>query len=356
MRISGFVFLFLFSVQLFSQQKDSIPAEEDFSQYADVEVATSTIVVKKYCSQKIIGLSPAKLISAGYDFVFKNKLTADTLGNFLGNVDTIYNNYGVRFAANFPVISNNKLILNLGVNYLDFKYSFERPINNVHPLNYNLATYGLRSYGLNGTLFKPLNEKQFLIIQAQGDWNGDFKMNELPAGNSLKISGAAIYGFKPHDRRQYGFGVTRTYRAGEVNYIPVFLYNYTFQNRKMGFEMLLPARANFRYTINSRNMLFAGFELEGNSYFLKNIEKNYNFGLYNNVQLRRSEIRPRLTYEFSVYKFIWASVQVGYRLNYRFNIDDGEYYRAFGDEPPYLMNNSVSGAPYFNVSINLVSP
>lgn len=329
--------------------------EEDFSQYANVEVATSTVVSKTYCSQKIVGLSPAKLISFGFDYVSKNELGLDTFDNIYGNQATILNNSGVRLAANFPVISNNKMILNLGFSYLDFKYQFKEPVNNIHPLNYTLAKNGLRSYGINGTLFKPLNEKEFVIAQTSFDLNGDFTLSEFPVNEALKISGALLYGVKPHERRQYAFGVTRTYRAGEVNYLPVFLYNYTFKNKKWGIEMLLPARANLRYSFNARNMLFAGFELEGNSYALTKMTNDFNLINYKNLQLRRSEIRARITYERSIYKFIWLSLQAGYRINYNMSIDNGEFYRGFGDKP-YLLNNTLSSALYFNFSLNLVSP
>lgn len=328
-----------------------VEEEEDYSQYADVETTTST--VKRYCSQKVVGLSPAKLISIGYDFVGNHSLTSDTVSNYFDYASNINNNTGVRFAANFPVISNNKLILNLGLNYLDFKYQFADASNYLHPLNNSLAKHGLRSYGANATLFKPLNEKRFIILQASFDANSSSRIDEFQS-DYLKISGAAIFGFKPHERLQYGFGVTRTYRGGGINYLPVILYNYTFVNKKWGIEMLLPARANLRYTINARNMLFAGFEVEGNSYALTKFKQDYNLP-YNNVQLHRSEIRPRLTYEFSVYKFIWLSLQAGYRLNYKFNVDEGDNYKTISDKP-YVMENNLKGSYYFNVSLNLVSP
>lgn len=76
----------------------------------------------------------------------------------------------------------------------------------------------------------------------------------------------------------------------------------------------------------------------------------YNLG-YKNLQLHRSEIRPRLTYEFSIYNFIWMSIQAGYRLSYKYNVDDVDY-----KADPVIMNNKVGGSYYFNVSLNLVSP
>ena len=84
--------------------------EEDFSMYADVEAAASTDKSKIYCSQKILGLSPSKLISIGFDFVGANAIDTDTIGSYFGNTADFNNNSGIRFAANFPVISNNKVI------------------------------------------------------------------------------------------------------------------------------------------------------------------------------------------------------------------------------------------------------
>lgn len=324
--------------------------EEDFSMYADVVDAPTDNKKKIYCSQKIIGLSPSKLISLGFDYVAKNELESDTISTYLGHKSTFNRNTGVRFAANFPVISNTKMILSLGVSYLDFKYNkVSDSLSNIHPLTASLAQNGLRSYGVNATLFKPFNEKWFMVVQAGADQNNAGDLN-LFHSNGLKINGAAIFGKKAHDRRQFGVGVTQSYRGGALNYFPVVMYNYTSQNKKWGIEMLLPARANVRYTVNARNLLFAGFELEGNSYYMNPMVTNYNLG-YKNLQLHRSEIRPRLTYEFSVYNFIWMSVQAGYRLSYNFKVDDVDY-----KAEPAIMDNKLGGAPYFNISLNLVSP
>lgn len=349
-----FSILFLslfFSFIVYSQTPvdTSKTVEEDFSMYADVVEAPSTNKSKVYCSQKIIGLSPSKLISIGFDFVGANSIDVDTIGSYFGNTANVEYNTGTRFSANFPVISNNKMILSLGVNYLDFKYKISSPANTIHPLINSLNKNGLRSYGINATLFKPFNAKLFGIVQLAADHNSAGKIDQFHA-NGLKYSGAAILGKKPHERLQYGVGVTQSYRGGALNYFPVVLYNYTFKNRKWGVEMLLPARANVRYSINPRNLLFVGFELEGNAYYMNPMIAEYNLG-FKNLQLHRSEIRPRLTYEFSIYKFIWMSIQAGYRLGYRFNVDDVDY-----TAEPVIMNNKVGGSYYFNVSLNLVSP
>lgn len=347
-----YLFLLLSSLSIISYaqiQPDSTKVEEeDFSIYADVVDAPSN--TKIYATQKILGLSPSKLISLGFDMVGAHSLEVDEIPNFPVNDYKISSNTGTRFAANFPVISYTKMILSLGVNYLDFNYNSDKTVTKSdNPLIYSLNQYNLRSYGVNATLFKPFNAKLFGILQFAADHNSAGLINQFNT-NGLKYGGAVIIGNKPHDRLQYGFGVTRTYRGGALIYLPVVMYNYTFKNKKWGVEMLLPARANLRYTINSRQLLFAGFEVEGNSYYMKPMVDEYSLES-NNIQLHRSEIRPRLTYEFSLYKFIWMSIQTGYRIAYRFNADDVDY-----NDKPYLMENTLNGSYYFNVSINLVSP
>jgi hypothetical protein len=56
------------------------------------------------------------------------------------------------------------------------------------------------------------------------------------------------------------------------------------------------------------------------------------------------------------------SLQAGYRINYRYEVDrlvDGdEIYRAFGllRDDPYALSNSLGNPLYINLSFNLVSP
>jgi hypothetical protein len=323
---------------------------EDYSQYANVE--TTGTPTKTYCTSKIIGGSPSKLISFGYDFQGPNTIIAgQKSSSFLEQKADIDYNSGLRVMASIPVISNTKWIVTLGANIAETKYAISSDLLPLNPLISTLRMNGLTTMGLNTTIFKPLNAKNFILTQASADWNGDYALGKIPEANQLKVSVAVLYGWKKTDKLMYGIGVSRTYRGGQQLYVPIVLYNRTF-NSKWGVECLLPARGNIRYTVNSRNMLFAGFELEGNSYRLNNMMK-YSYSPYSALELRRSEIRARLTYEFSVYKFWWLSVQAGYRVNYKFNMDDGEFY---GRKKAFVAENSLTNPFYMMVTLNLVSP
>ncbi|MFN3916972.1 MAG: hypothetical protein ACK4K0_04435 [Flavobacteriales bacterium] len=320
--------------------------------------------VKRYCSPKIHGLAPAKLVSIGYDFQGPNSLSTGSFFNQPEDVTNIQSAHGFRFISSVPVVSHNKLLINVGATYIRTNYTIDEPP--INPLSQSIKENGLNTMGLNTTIFKPLNETNFILAYFAGDLNGDYRLSDMQPLSNTKITGVALYGWRPHDRRQFGFGVTQTYRAGEVNYLPVMMYNYTAPNKKWGIEALLPARAHYRRTFNARNILLAGFELEGNAYRLNNKQGFFptadtlsqTMAHYNpaNLELKRSEIRVRLIYEKSLTNFIWLSVQAGYIVNYNYSIDSGDFYRGLFGEQPYVMENKLSSPLYFNFSINLVSP
>ncbi len=339
--------LFVFQLTLaFAQEADTV---EDYSMYGEAELAGGA---KRFCTSKIFDLSPNKLVSIGYDFQGSYQADFGGAANIPAQSLNNQRNYGLRFAANVPVISKTNILLNIGATYWENFYSFNGSISNT--LAQSLQNHGLRSMGVNFTLFKPLNEINFLIVNGSADLNGNYSFSDFQSINTAKISATAIYGWKKHDRLQYGFGVARAYRIGELNYFPVFFYNYTLPNRKWGVEALFPARAALRRTFNSRTLAFFGYELEGNSYLIRNRSNEFTGGI-DNLELRRSELRIRLVLERSIKDFIWFSLQAGLRYNARFHVDGKEFFRGFGDQP-YFLENSLSNALFVNFSINLVSP
>lgn len=362
-------------VYIFAQSSDSTQTsktneEEDFSMYDEVDFADQS--ARRYCSPKIEGLSPAKLISIGYDFQAGYGLGAGGFTTKNGETSwvpdsvRVLNSRGVRLGFNIPVISRTNLVWQMGANYWEQRYAMEglngEPLASPHPLLKTLSENGLRTMGVNTTLFKPLDDKRFLLFQGSADLNGDFSPLGLMPLKYLKYSAALVYGIRPNEKKQWGLGLARTYRVGELNYIPVFLFNWTDASNKWGTEILFPARAHVRYTVNPRHMLFGGFELEGQSYRLWNQNMTPNKFREEDLEIRRGEIRLRAMYEFSLKDFVWLSVQAGYRINYRYEVDrlvgGQEIYRAFGllSDAPYVMENRLGNPLYFNISLNLVSP
>ena len=354
----------LASTPVFAQTDGTVNDDIDWSLYEDLDFEDESM--KRYCSAKIEGLSPAKLISLGYDFQSPYDIDAGSMKllsgeSIQGGTQRVDSTAGVRAGFNLPVVSKTNLVWQLGANYWRTAYNYAQDVKSSdNPLHQTLAEHGLRTSGINTTVFKPLDETQFILFQGSADLNGTYGTNLMPA-QYLKYSAALLWGKRPTEKKQWAVGLARTYRAGELNYIPVFLYNSTSANNKWGSEVLFPARAHVRRTLNPRNMLFFGYELQGQSFRMH--EELPEFDIREqHLEIRRGEARIRAVYEFSLKDFIWMSVQAGYRLNVSYDVDrleDREIYRAFGlrhKDKKYPQENSLGNPFYINVSINLVSP
>lgn len=319
--------MLLVSVNLQAQDDDEV---FDPSQYSDAST------VKKYCTQKTLNQTPTKLIGLGFEM---NSGFKNTNAFHAQNIKAMG---GLRAQANFLVVSTNKLIISAGGTYWGTRLFSEKPValapddmNQVYENNiYNL--------GANATVFKPLDEKHFVIVQ--GNVESAFIPDEGKIDNisrSVFYYGSAFYGWKKGDYRMMGIGVSRTYRLGRPLIVPVFLYNRTF-NEKWGIEAVLPARGHVRYNFSNNSMLLGGYELEGQQVDIVN----------SNNFLQRGEIKPRLVFEQRLKGFFWLSLQAGYRVNGRFNLVD----RYNGQEKHEVLMNNWGASPYMNISINFVSP
>lgn len=315
-------------------------AKPFFAQNLSFEDVDST-PIKRYATQKVINQSPNKFISVGYEY--QGNFSYAGLPNNGGTLANINNAAGLRIALNNPLISNNKLIANIGANFWRTNFPLTQKTNNndvfVNALNGNGAT----SFGLNTTIFKPLNETNFLVLFGGADISYIAPSLKEVSVKALTVSATAIYGWKKSENLMWGLGISRTYRLGRLIHVPVFLYNKTFNN-KWGTELLLPARAHIRHNINSKSLLQMGYELEGNQYAIYNTNSSDRF-------LQRGEIKPRLIYERSIHKFWWISLQAGVRMNGRFSVVN----QYNGNETREVRKPEIGNPLYFNISLNLVS-
>ncbi len=301
--------------------------------------------VKTYCTQKVNYLSPSRFISVGYESVLPFHLTSTgshKLGENVKDVDSHVDRFsGLRVGLNTPIISRSSVIVSLGLTFWNSGVDFANPERSNLFTNLN----SLNSTGINTTIFKPLNNKNFLIIQANADANGNYqKLSEINR-KGLTYSALAIYGWKKDDNFMWGVGLSRTYRAGQVIHVPAILYNKTF-NKKWGIEAVLPAKANLRRNFSPNSFLMLGFEIEGNTFYLGQVNAK-------DTYLRRGELKPRISFEKKLKGFIWVSAQGGWRYNYRF--DGFANQNPVKNEMP-IFTNTLGNPLFFNVSLNFVSP
>lgn len=330
------------SITFFSlAQTDSTEVLEDYSNYGEVDG------VKRYATQKVLNQTPAKIISLGYDYTGEFHMPGIRISESLSVTEDkhVIQVDVFRAQLNIPVIATNKLIWQLGANYWGSKFQVMNP--GVNSFANQLNQSSLLSAGINTTIFKPLNETNFIILQASADVNGLFNQESKVTSNALTLSATAIYGWKKSEKNMIGTGIARTYRAGRLIYVPVLFWNKTF-NDKWGMELLIPAKGYVRYNINTSNMIQAGFELEGNQFSMP-IPSTQTGQFY----IQRGEFKPRIMWDKKITGFLWFSAQVGLRYNYRFDVMN----KYDGKEDSERYFSSKLGNPLFvNFSLNFVSP
>ena len=335
--------LLLLSPWLAYSQTDTTKTNDNFEGFGDADDK----VVKTYCTQKVSYLSPTKLISIGYETQLPFHLySVGTHGQTqaISTAETHVNRFGgLRLGLNTPVISRSNFILNLGLTYWNTGVTLANPERSANLFS---TLSSLNSTGLNATIFKPFNNKNYLIIQASADINGNYQSLDALNSKGITYSGSVIYGWKKNDNLMWGLGITRTYRAGQVLHIPVIYYNRTF-NQKWGIEAIFPARLHVRRNFSPSSYLMAGYEIEGNTYYLGNSASG------SDLYLRRGELKPRILFEKQIKGFVWFSAQVGLRYNWRFNVFNSQ--NPTDNQVP-LFENTLGNSLYFNIGINLVSP
>ncbi len=379
------LFLFTLMVIVFSSSALAQPVddEEDYSDYG------TDNGVKRYCTPKVIGLSPQRLISIGYEVAAPHTLSAGAIGSNAAQTGDVNNYNGLVLNANLPIISTHKFLFNLGMNYVGSRYNFaNQSLNN--PFLQSLDE-NIRTVGINTTIFKPFNEKWYGLAYLAADYSGDFNFNRFHDISNIRATYVGVIGKKFHERFMFGLGATQTYRAGAKNILPVIHWNFTSKNDKWGIEALLPARMHYRYAFTRQDILLAGFEILGSSYFLTNENNRYpgadEPGMPadynpNHIEFRRSEIRLRLEYNKalsgffqqgnnkpnkkeakglgakikSMSDFVWLGFQAGVIQAYRYDVDSENFTRLLGNDTPFLMENSMGRSLYFQFTLSLVSP
>lgn len=327
------------SLSVYAQQDSSDTF--DYSKFGDAEG------VKRFCTQKVLNQTPIRIVSVGYEQQGSFLMPDIRFSNARPETQSYSANRiaALRLQLNVPVISNNRFIWQLGANYWASRFSVENPGTNLFARSLNENT--MTSAGINTTLFKPLDEKKFLIIQGSLDANGVFPRISDVTGKAYTFSGTLIYGWKKSEKNMVGTGIARTYRAGQLIHLPVLFWNKTF-NDQWGMELLLPARGHLRYNISTANILQLGFELEGNQFWME-LPNSKN----GTVFIQRSELKPRISWDKKISGFFWLSAQAGLRYNWRFDVMNA--YNARKQNEMYF--SSQLGNPlYFNISLNFVSP
>lgn len=322
-------------------------AQEDSTELIDYSQFGDAIGVKRYCNQKVINQTPQRIVSLGIERQGGFTMPDLPLSAMLPAMQSfsVEQMTALKAQVSIPVLSTNKIIWQLGASYWGSRFALADPGN--HQLAKPLATGTLLSTGINTTIFKPVNEKNFLILQASADINGIFQKIGDINSKALTVSATALYGWKISEKNMLGIGLARTYRAGQVMHLPVVLWNKTF-NDKWGMELLLPARGHLRYNFSTASIVQLGFELEGNQFWMQ-VPGSTNGTIF----LQRGELKPRIMWDKKLSGFIWFNAQAGLRYNWRFDGMDSYNGKALNQR---YFTSALGNPLYLGFSVHFVSP
>ncbi|MCX2741255.1 DUF6268 family outer membrane beta-barrel protein [Pontibacter anaerobius] len=302
----------------------------------------------EYASPGVRGMGKPRGVVISYErlpgFDIESESDDPRLGNGEGHIKR-HNKFSVRALA--PVLNKPQTKIIVGVNYELEEFNFE----NLTPASYDLYRYledkNLKSIGLQAAYLHSLNQRNFYLIRIKGELNGDYTRDDINISDYFKATVDVAYGWKKTPDYAIGVGFQWGYTFGRQRVYPGILYNRTF-NPQWGVESIFPANARLRYNLNEKTLFYAGYRLEGASYDI--FADQTSLSQFNEIELRRTDIKGLLRVEREIYDFLWFAVEGGFRQYYRHRIYDEV---GSADE---LITNDLAGAGYVGVELYLVPP
>lgn len=269
---------------------------------------------KIYCNPLVAGQPTTKRLSLTYEIQpTYSGPTNFPLFPFPSSIETKSSPVqSLRLQYNQTVLTKPKLYMSFSAGY--WLSSFNVSANSSNAFGRILDQSPLHSITASSNIFKPLNEKNFILLNLSLEANGNGSSFKKFSSDNLLAGGAAIFGWKKGFKRMWGLGVFRGYRMGRVIHVPALLFNSSFNN-KWGVDALLPARANFRYKASPTVLWYVGYELDGSQFAIR--EQG---SFLNGTFLQRGEIRPKLGFEKQLKKNWAFTMNAGLRFNGRLDV------------------------------------
>ncbi|MEM6525192.1 MAG: DUF6268 family outer membrane beta-barrel protein [Bacteroidota bacterium] len=280
------------------------------------------------------------------EFQTLNNFAIEALSEEFGNASAQVNQNLIRNAKlKFPVILKDDINLIGGFGYRHEQFRFSRLSEPDYALFERFENKPLKQISSSFYLKKKLKNDRFYFAFLNSSLNSDEPQFEN-FFDQLKSSVAFIYGKQVNPNKEVGYGLSFGYDLGQPTVFPLFIYNNDF-NLHWGLELLLPKSVKLRYSPSDQWHFYATSELKGASYHLQDEVLEG----YDQLEFRRSSVRPSLTAEREIHDWLWIGGTIGYRIP--INI--------FISEPGENRRNSIieieaESAFYFNFSLFIVPP
>lgn len=303
-----------------------------------------------FCIPSVSGLPRSKGLEIKRESFAPHQIETDDdrYSESLTSVERLRHNERWKFRMRAPVVMKKNLSMAVGLRYSIEEFNFRRPEQISDAFLREIEDRALRSAGITLYSAKPFRGNRFLITRFQADVNGDFRIGDPGLRDYLKLSAAALYGFKVDTDKTFALGLSYSYVFGRATVIPILAYYKTSFNEKWGLELVLPASARLRYVPSPKNVFYAGANLSGAGYLIQ--LKDEPSPLF----LETSELRIEGVFEREIHDWLWASASIGYRHNMSFDL-------ARVDDPlrkpsDIVLRSDVSGALLYSLSVFIVPP
>ncbi len=333
-------FTLIFTLGTFSSEAHllSIPTDT---------LANSDTIV--YASPSVVGARRSKGLSVNYSIISSYTVESTTKIDGLEDATAEVRRLNeLKIKLNAPLVLKPATKLILGVRYQLEEYNFENPQMLVDDVSKNLQDRNLHALELNFNLLTSLNERNFFLVRGAWALIGDFSKGPEPITRYLKYQASAVYGWKYNPSTSFGVGLSFNYTLGRPAIYPLLLYQKSF-NDSWGLSTVFPAKVTFRHSFSEKTIILMGYELQGDSYHI-NID-DPPLANFPGLELRRSDLVPKITLEREIYDFLWMELTLGYRLNLNFNLSEDN---SFSNE--IVLENQVSASPLLSFGIFLVPP
>jgi hypothetical protein len=317
----------VYSVSLYAQQKDTTA----------------------YCIPSIVGLPRAKAFVLRYELIsdYSIKTTAKESALNNGNGE-VRQNQRLDLRLRIPVIYKSYLTAVLGLKYAMEEYHFENIGDNSFDFYKTLEDRPLKSMGFSLDVLKPQRGNHYFLFRASGNFNGDYKLSDFSKRSLFQVTLAGLMGWKRNPNLSYAVGLGYNATFGGLSLYPVVSVNHNF-NTKWGLDIALPVSMKLRYKPNQQNYFFLSSDLSGSNYRL--VLQDSTFSKYDNLHLRRSEVRFTLNWEHEIHDWLWFNVDAGLRYNLNFSLTNSNQPRT-----DILLTNKLNTAMLFNAGIFVVPP
>ncbi len=303
---------------------------------------------------------PKKFLYFKYEGPFQYNISSTSDLEEIGDGSAeITGNQTATVRLKFPILNKNRVILSGGLRYSNEQFYFEDLEPDDYPLYVGLNDRNLRSLGLDFKGMFHLKGNKSIIMQTAWNLAGDFHLSGekyFKISDLLKSSLALGYAVRKDANTYYAFGAYFGYTFGDPALYPVFNYSKRFNNN-IGIDLLLPQGIKIWKKFSNNFYVLGAAEISGTSYTVRVDDSILSEA--ESVQLRQSTIDATLGVLAKINKWAGVEARFGYSNNINFNITESNFVEGSTLPKPdtdYLIKSTVSGAPYFSISLFLAVP